>query len=745
DFLGVRIGSGPAPLSMRPVINMEQNPSASYDEELLARARALVTRFEYVEGSPIVIPLQPLGVVSLRGAPPDMRALARSLVTQIAVNQAPEDVRICAYFPPETQHEWSWLRWLPHTRRLRQMRVEHGKPEQLSLLATTVEDFRKLLDLQLAPELDRRRKLINEKADLAGGGRLAPMRPHLVVLLDGFSPSSPLAQTPMIQELLQDGPALGATVICLTAEGGEEPATTQARISQLRPGWLVYEETAEGGRRYEAVAPDAADPAECERIARTLAPLIVAEKGAQQDLSQDVRLLDLLRIRSVDDIQIAQTWRPRAKADLLRVPIGLQDDGEALYIDVKEAAEGGMGPHGMVIGATGSGKSELLRTLVTSLAITHDPETLNFVLADFKGGASFADLAGLPHVSGMITNLEDDLSLVDRMRSSLDGEQARRQRMLREAGNLDNIRQYQAKWRVTPHMEPMPYLLIIVDEFAELLTQRPDFLDTFTAIGRVGRSLGVSMLLATQRLGEGRIQGLESYLRYRICLRTLTPAESMAVIGKNDAYFLSSFPGVGYFKVDALYQRFKSAIVSVPYTPPGQEQDAETLVRTFSPVGALTTWEPAASLNGAHANESAAPTGVEDTEMDVIIDRLVEQCAQGRVVSRQTGAGERVTAPMPVLDATGVVAVSGGLASSSGSSGGLVGNSGGLATAISGAMSGGLTHAAADTSTIDTTNGYARPHQVWLPPLRVSFPLGEVIATAQSMQTPPPTLFDGAR
>src|SRR5579875_658463 len=286
DFLRVRIGSGPAPLSLHPFVDTGSNPLANYDEELLARARALVTRFEYVEDSPIVVPLQPIGVLSLRGPLPAMRTLARSLVTQIAFNQAPEDVRICAYFPEEAQGEWSWLRWLPQTRRLRQTRVERGKPEQLSLLATSLEDFRALLATQLVPELERRRKLVTEKADFNGASQPTPMKPHLFVLIDGFSLSSSLGQTPIIQELLQDGPALGVTMICLTPDGSEEPATTQARISQPRKGLLVYEETAQGGLRYEAMTPDEADVADCERIARMLSPLIVAEKGAQQDLSQ---------------------------------------------------------------------------------------------------------------------------------------------------------------------------------------------------------------------------------------------------------------------------------------------------------------------------------------------------------------------------------------------------------------------------------------------------------------------------
>jgi DNA segregation ATPase FtsK/SpoIIIE, S-DNA-T family len=182
-----------------------------------------------------------------------------------------------------------------------------------------------------------------------------------------------------------------------------------------------------------------------------------------------------------------------------------------------------------VVGATGSGKSVLLRTIVAGLAVTHPPELLGFVLVDFKGGAAFADLAGLPQVAGMITNLASDLLLVDRVRAALEGEQLRRQRLLREAGNLADIRAYHAARAADPTMAPLPHLLVVVDEFGELLAARPDFLDLFVAIGRVGRSLGIHLLLASQRLDEGRIRGLDGHLRYRVCLRTFGPAESSNV------------------------------------------------------------------------------------------------------------------------------------------------------------------------------------------------------------------------
>ncbi len=131
-----------------------------------------------------------------------------------------------------------------------------------------------------------------------------------------------------------------------------------------------------------------------------------------------------------------RTWRARSLAERLRVPIGVGEDGRPVMLDLKEAAQEGMGPHGLCVGATGSGKSELLRTLVLGLAVTHSSETLNFVLADFKGGATFAGMAQMPHVAAVITNLADDLTLVDRMGDSIRGELNRRQEMLRDAGRF---------------------------------------------------------------------------------------------------------------------------------------------------------------------------------------------------------------------------------------------------------------------------------------------------------------------
>ena len=229
------------------------------------------------------------------------------------------------------------------------------------------------------------------------------------------------------------------------------------------------------------------------------------------------------------------------ESGLQGIPIGTTVGGEPLELDIREAALGGIGPHGLCVGATGSGKSELLRTIALGMIARHSPATVNLILIDFKGGATFLDLARAPHTTAVVTNLDEEAHLVDRMREALTGEIDRRQRLLRAAGNL-------ASANALPEL---PTLFLIVDEFSELLSRHPEFADVFVAVGRLGRSLGIHLLLASQRLEEGRLRGLESHLSYRICLKTLSETESRMVIGVPDAHHLPAQPGAAYLKAAA--------------------------------------------------------------------------------------------------------------------------------------------------------------------------------------------------
>ncbi|MFI9603653.1 type VII secretion protein EccCb [Streptomyces sp. NPDC052043] len=261
------------------------------------------------------------------------------------------------------------------------------------------------------------------------------------------------------------------------------------------------------------------------------------------------RLLDLLPLPEDWETAPSSAWIPRS-AQRLTTPVGVDTNGAPVMLDIRESALGGWGPHGLCVGTTGSGKSELLRTLVLGLAVTHSPETLNFVLVDFKGGATFTGMARLPHAAAVVTNLADEPSLVDRMGDSIRGELNRRQELLRSAGNYANIHDYERARAAGTALLPLPTLVLVIDEFAELLSAEPDFLEVLILIGRIGRSLGIHLLLASQRLEAGRLRGLETYLSYRIGLRTFSAEESRAVLGVPDAYQLPSVPGSGYLRYD---------------------------------------------------------------------------------------------------------------------------------------------------------------------------------------------------
>ncbi|RRO91708.1 cell division protein FtsK [Corynebacterium bovis] len=286
---------------------------------------------------------------------------------------------------------------------------------------------------------------------------------------------------------------------------------------------------------------------------------------------------DTGRADQLSDVELELVCRRRARwedrgslLDLpggdLTAPVGVVVDdgpqsGRPLTLDIRESALGGIGPHGLCIGATGSGKSEFLCTVVVSFVHHHPPEELNVVLVDFKGGAAFLGLERLPHTSAVITNLSEDAVLVDRMQDALLGEMHRRQERLHAAG-LSTAAEFNRRWP-----GEMPALLIVVDEFSELLHARPEFADVFAAVGRLGRSLRMHLLLASQRLEEGRLRGLESHLSYRIALRKFSAQESRALIGTSAAYELPPQPGAAILAAQGHTVRFQAAYVSGPEHP----------------------------------------------------------------------------------------------------------------------------------------------------------------------------------
>ncbi|OON71824.1 type VII secretion protein EccCa [Streptomyces tsukubensis] len=618
DFLRVCVGVGKAPLSTPIRLATRNDPTVEYDTRAKAAADRLIESMITVGGQPAVVDLGRAGVVSVLGPSDTARGVVRAVLSQIAVLHAPDDVAVAIATGGE---DWEWAKWLPHAH-------EAEATGEAGVVPLVAEDFESIADY-LRKRLDQAAGQPGARRGLLGN-ETPDTRQRLLVVLDRYDPRAAWARSQLATELTAvAGPATGITVICLVDRENDEPTRADTRVRVKEDGTLTLE-----GRRGEPRSPvtdviaDRPEPRLCEAIARTLAPLRLSVEG-DEVLAQTMSLPSMLGVADLGTFEPEQLWVDADAEDVLRMPIGFDGNGQPLVLDLKESAQGGMGPHGLIVGATGSGKSELLRTLVTGLTMTHSPELLSLVLVDFKGGATFAGVTELPHVAGLITNLVDDLALVDRVLDALTGEQQRRQRMLRDAGNVDTVREYQlrraagAKGQDGRPLEPLPYLLIVVDEFGELLSARPDFIDLFVQIGRVGRSLGMHLLLATQRLEEGRLRGLESNLSYRICLRTFSAAESRAVIGVPDAYRLPPIPGSAYLKVtESVFERFRVAHVSGAYES-AEERELIAGPPPSRPVafGLRVPPTPDADPAGTPAPR-AQPALTGPTEMQTIVNRL---------------------------------------------------------------------------------------------------------------------------
>ncbi|MGR8007888.1 type VII secretion protein EccCa [Streptomyces hypolithicus] len=599
DFASVRMGLGTQQLST-PLVAPETAPKEELEPLTAAAMKAFLDAHGSLADLPVSVSLRAFYHVALSGDSDTVYDNARASIAQLATLHSPEDLLIAVVAHPAAAADWDWIKWLPHS--------QHMKSKDGAGTARLL--FDDLGELEEALE--------DQLADRARWNRDAtPVydQPHLVVVLDGGTvpPDSGLAGSEGLQ---------GVTFLEI-APGELEDELRGGLTAHLKPNRLqlfVGHESAYSGK------PDVLNLAQAESLARQLAAYRVGTTEEGEPLLSNLDFTDLMGIGDAGNIDVTRTWRPRTLHERLRVPIGVGEAGEPVMLDLKEASQEGMGPHGLCVGATGSGKSEVLRTLVLGLAVTHSSETLNFILADFKGGATFAGMADMPHTAAVITNLADDLTLVDRMRDSIMGEMQRRQELLRTAGNYANLHDYEKARAAGAALEPMASLVIVLDEFSELLTAKPDFIDMFIQIGRIGRSLGVHLLLASQRLEEGKLRGLDTYLSYRIGLRTFSAAESRTAIGVPDAYHLPSIPGSGYLRYDTdTMVRFKAAYVSGAYHGEGPSRvHRSTQLRPALFTAGQVALPPQPVVEEPEA-DNRVDDALADTVLDVIVGRMVNQ------------------------------------------------------------------------------------------------------------------------
>jgi len=557
-FAAARIGTGmeaAVDRLLKPNVGGElAGPQAAPQPHLEPVSHMWVTKFLRTHGlihdCPKLVQLRTFATIAVGGDLPGASALLRAMICHLAVFHPPDLLQIRVLTDDPEDPDWAWLKWLPHV----QHQTDTDAAGAIRLVFTRPDGL----------------------ADLTARGPhsadSAPTGPYVVVVdLTGGRAGFPV-----------DGRA-GVTVITL----GNHRSAYRIRVAA---DGTADDRLPNLNFRLVTSTSDRMTPGQAARIARKLAGWSITgtiiDKTTRVQKKVATEWHQLVGAQSVEEVT-PNRWRmfTDLDRDRLRIPFGHElKTGEIQYLDIKEGAEFGAGPHGMLIGTTGSGKSEFLRTLILSLAATHHPDQVNLLLTDFKGGSTFLGMEKLPHTAAVVTNMEEEAELVSRMGEVLSGELDRRQSILRQAGiqvgaagALSGVAEYEKHRERGADLAPLPTLFVVVDEFAELLQNHPDFIQLFDRICRVGRSLRVHLLLATQSLNTGgvRIDKLEPNLTYRIALRTTSSAESKAVIGTPEAqYITNAESGVGFLRVgmeDPV--KFRSVFTGINYVPPSLDSD----------------------------------------------------------------------------------------------------------------------------------------------------------------------------
>lgn len=581
QFLRVRMGRGRIANQVR-VIVPEAAPTSDLDPVGVVELTRFAKAYSTVGGMPVAINLLSAPLVGLDGDPVAVAGLARAMVAEIAVLHGPDQVAVAAVLNDPDGSEWAWLKWLPHT--------QH--PSETDAIGSSRMIYRTVAEL--------RTKVLAglNRGPFSANNEPALDKSHFILIVEsgGVNTDRDISGID------------GCTWLRLGESEQSLPRSLRFTVAADR----ALEEKTPRGSRLVGTADVMSIP-QATALARSLSPYrlsTVVEAVAAEQASGSTSWEDMVGISDPGNIRVDQQWPVRRDADRnrLNIPFGHDPTGQVVYLDIKESAEEGMGPHGMCIGATGSGKSEFLRTLVLSAIASHSPDVLNLLLVDFKGGATFLGFDRLSHVTAVVTNMEEEADLVTRMEDVINGEMARRQRILRDAGNFASVADYEKAREQGAQLEPLPTLLIILDEFAELLEQHPSFSKLFVAIGRLGRSLRIHLLLSSQKVPANRMGELEAHLSYRIALRTNQTSDSRDAIGTADAYHLPKKPGSGYLRVGAGdLQRFQAAYVGAPYTPPAQTT-ASSAQRARRPGGG---YRPPQRFTAAHIAEARPAPVVE--------------------------------------------------------------------------------------------------------------------------------------
>lgn len=573
----LRVGTGE--LATEVEVN---DPNA--EEHKRAEARRL-------KDVPVTVALRKHGVLGIAGRGELPRSVGRWLVAQAAVLHSPADLSVCVLTEPMGRASWEWVRWLPHAR------AREGQGA-VALIGTDADSVARRISELLAAVTARQ----DSWREAGGSGNQAWGGPSVLVVLDG---SRRLRALPGLTQILRDGPRVGIHLICLDADRRLLPEECRALVEEDYYGLLQVSRA--GEETVTGVRPDCVTPEWCEQVARAVAPVRDVSGDDSAAIPDACRLLDVIGMEPPTADAIAAKWSMGGRST--SAVVGASFDGP-FSIDLERD-----GPHGLVAGTTGSGKSELLQTIVASLAVVNRPDAMTFVLVDYKGGSAFKDCVKLPHTVGMVTDL--DTHLVERALESLGAELRRREHILAGAGTKD-LPDYIIAMRRNPSLAPMPRLLIVIDEFASMARELPDFVAGLVNIAQRGRSLGIHLILATQRPSGVVSPEIRANTNLRIALRVTDASESTDVIDAPDSgYIAKSTPGRAYVRLGASsLLPFQSGRVG------GRRPGAAASANAPAPFTAAVDW---GAIGRPAPERPAAPRSNDDdllTDLAVLVEAV---------------------------------------------------------------------------------------------------------------------------
>lgn len=528
DFLTVRLGTGDVEAVKE--ISYKKQEKLELEDDLQEIPEKLSNEYKMVKNAPIVCDLKNVSAIGVFGDVNNRFGLMKNIVVDICARQFHSDVKLFFVASNENKDKVHWLRMLPH--------VYNDVIGVRNIVCD--DDSKNILFEYLYKELTFRKENKNFE------------NRFIVFLYDEYG-----FKNHPISKFVDDAKDLGVTFVFFGNNKADISKGCQFLVDLKDNRNATLIDTSDKSKSHDFVY-DAISDKQAIAIANMLAPVYTEEISLEGTLTKNISLFKLLNIIAVDDIDLTRNWNTSQVFKSMAAPLGVSKSG-IVELDLHDKAHG---PHGLVAGTTGSGKSEILQTYILSMATIFHPYEVGFVIIDFKGGGMVNQFKDLPHLMGAITNI--DGKEINRSLKSIKAELQKRQRYFAEA-DVNHIDKYIKKYKAGEVKEPLPHLILIVDEFAELKAEQPEFMKELISAARIGRSLGVHLILATQKPSGQVNEQIWSNSRFKLCLKVQDQQDSNEVLKSPLAAEIKE-PGRAYLQVgnNEIFELFQSAYSGAP-------------------------------------------------------------------------------------------------------------------------------------------------------------------------------------